>query len=134
MKTINTTKAPQAIGPYVQAKVISNFVFTSGQIPLKADGSIVSGNFELECIQVLDNIREILKAAGSSMANIIKLTIYLTDLENFSILNKVFEDYWTFPSELTSTLNPLPARSTVEVSRLPKNARVEIEAIGFINA
>ena len=124
MKTVNTKKAPQAIGPYSQAKIIGNLVFTSGQIPLKADGSLVSDSFENESIQVLDNINEILKAAGSNIDNIIKLTVYLTDLKNFSVLNAVFENYFS---------NSLPARSTVEVSKLPKNVRVEIEAIGFID-
>ena len=124
MKTINTKNAPQAIGPYSQAKVVGNLVFTSGQIPLKADGTIVLNDFELECIQVLDNIKEILKVSGSDMKNIIKLTVYLTDLSKFEILNNVFNKYFK---------DSLPARSTIEVSKLPKDSRVEIEAIGFIN-
>jgi len=124
MKTINTKNAPQAIGPYSQAKVVNNFVFTSGQIPLRSDGTMVLDNFELECIQVLDNIEEILKASGSSMKDIIKLTVYLTDLSNFDILNNVFNTYFN---------DSLPARSTIEVSKLPKDSRVEIEAIGLIN-
>ncbi len=124
MKTINTKNAPQAIGPYSQAKILDKLVFTSGQISLKTDGSLVTNNFELECIQVLNNLKAILEASGSNMNNIIKLTVYLTDLENFSILNKVFENYFS---------NSLPARSTVEVSRLPKDVRVEIEAIGYID-
>ena len=124
MKTINTKNAPKAIGPYSQAKIVNNFIFTSGQIPLKIDGSMVSNNFELECIQVLDNIKEILKASGSNMSNIIKLTVYLTDLSKFDILNNVFKRYFS---------ETLPARSTIEVSKLPKDARVEIEAIGTIN-
>ena len=124
MKTINTKKAPQAIGPYSQAKGVNNFIFTSGQIPLKPDGTIISGNFELECIQVLDNVKAILESSGSKMTNIIKLTVYLTDLSNFDILNGVFDKYFN---------DSLPARSTIEVSKLPKNSRVEIEAIGFIN-
>ena len=124
MKTINTKNAPQAIGPYSQAKVINNFVFTSGQIPLKPDGVMVSDNFELECIQVLDNIEQILKASGGSMANIIKLTVYLTDLSKFDILNNVFNTYFN---------DSLPARSTIEVSKLPKDSRIEVEAIGLIN-
>ena len=124
MKTINTKNAPKAIGPYSQAKVVNNFIFTSGQIALKIDGSMVSNNFELECIQVLDNLKEILKSSGSDMSNIIKLTVYLTDLSKFEILNNVFKRYFS---------ENLPARSTVEVSRLPKDARVEIEAIGIIN-
>ena len=124
MKTINTKNAPQAIGPYSQARVVRNFVFTSGQIPLRPDGSVVSDNFELECIQVLDNVRAVLKASGSSMSHIIKLTVYLTDLSKFDILNNIFNNYFK---------DSLPARSTVEVSRLPKDSRVEIEAIGFID-
>ena len=124
MKTINTKNAPKAIGPYSQAKVVNNFIFTSGQIPLKIDGSMVSNNFELECIQVLDNLKEILKASGSDISNIIKLTVYLTDLSKFDILNNEFKHYFS---------ETLPARSTIEVSKLPKDARVEIEAIGMIN-
>ena len=124
MKTINTKNAPQAIGPYSQAKVVNNFVFTSGQIPLRSDGTMISDDFEQECLQVLDNIEEILKASGSSMTNIIKLTVYLTDLSKFDILNNVFNAYFN---------DFLPARSTIEVSKLPKDSRVEIEAIGLIN-
>lgn len=124
MKTINTKNAPQAIGPYSQAKIVGNLIFTSGQIPLQTDGTIISNDFESECIQVLDNIKEILKASGSNMENIIKLTVYLTDLSKFDILNNVFNKYFK---------DSLPARSTIEVSKLPKDSRVEIEAIGFIN-
>jgi 2-iminobutanoate/2-iminopropanoate deaminase len=124
MKTINTVNAPKAIGPYSQAKIVNNFIFTSGQIPLKIDGSMVSNNFELECVQVLDNLNEILIASDSNMSNIIKLTVYLTDLSKFDILNNVFKRYFS---------ENLPARSTIEVSRLPKDARVEIEAVGIIN-
>ena len=124
MKTINTINSPKAIGPYSQAKIVNNFIFTSGQIPLKIDGTMVSNNFELECIQVLDNLKEILIASDSNMSNIIKLTVYLTDLSKFDILNNVFERYFS---------ENLPTRTTVEVSSLPKDARVEIEAIGIIN-
>ena len=124
MKTINTKNAPQAIGPYSQAKIVGNLVFTSGQIPLNVRGEIVMNDFELECEQVLINLEAILKASGSSMSNIIKLTVYLTYLSKFDILNNVFSKYFK---------DYLPARSTVEVSKLPKDSRVEIEAIGFIN-
>ena len=124
MQTINTKNAPQAIGPYSQAKIVGNLVFTSGQIPLNAKGEIVMNNFESECEQVLINLEAILKASGSSMSNIIKLTVYLTDLSKFNILNDVFDKYFK---------DSLPARSTLEVSKLPKDSRVEIEAIGFIN-
>ena len=125
MKTVNTKKAPQAIGPYSQAKIIGNFIFTSGQIPLRLDGIMIVDDFEKECIQVLDNLKEILESSGSGMSNIIKLTVYLTDLSNFNILNEVFEQYFD---------KSLPARSTVEVSALPKDSRIEIEAIGYIDA
>ena len=121
MKTINTKNAPQAIGPYSQAKVVGNLVFTSGQIPLKPDGALISGDFKSECIQVLDNLKEILNASGSIIDNIVKLTVYLIDLSNFNILNSVFEDYFK---------NSLPARSTIQVSALPMGARVEIECLG----
>jgi len=124
MKTINTKNAPQAIGPYSQAKIVGNFIFTSGQIPLKIDGTMVTDDFKKECIQVLDNLNEILKCSGSKISNIIKLTVYLTDLSNFSVLNSVFEQYFD---------QSLPARSTVQVSALPKDSRVEIEAIGYID-
>ena len=124
MKTINTKNAPQAIGPYSQAKVVDKLVFTSGQIPLNPDGYLIFGDFKAECIQVLDNLKEVLNASGSNIDNIVKLTVYLIDLSNFNILNSVFEDYFK---------NSLPARSTIQVSALPKDARVEIEAIGFID-
>jgi 2-iminobutanoate/2-iminopropanoate deaminase len=124
MKTINTVNAPKAIGPYSQAKIVNNFIFTSGQIPLKIDGSMVSNNFELECVQVLDNLKEILISSDSNMSNIIKLTVYLTDLSKFDILNNVFKRYFS---------ENLPARSSIEVSWLPKDARVEIDAVGIIN-
>jgi 2-iminobutanoate/2-iminopropanoate deaminase len=124
IKTINTDKAPQAIGPYSQAKLINGFIFTSGQIPLKPDGTLVEGNFKKECIQVLENVKAVLESANSSLDNIIKLTVFLTDLNKFEILNQVFIQYFT---------DSLPSRSTVQVSRLPKNSRVEIEAIGVVD-
>ena len=125
IKTINTDKAPQAIWPYSQAKLINGFIFTSRQIPLKPDGTLVEGNFEKECIQVLENVKAVLESANSSLDNIIKLTVFLTDLNKFEILNQVFIQYFT---------DSLPSRSTVQVSRLPKNSRVEIEAIGVVDA
>ena len=124
LKTVNTKNSPQAIGPYSQAKIVNNLVFTSGQIPLKVDGQIIENNFELECKQVLNNLEEILLAAGSGLKYVIKLTVYLTDLNNFAILNDIFKEFFN---------EHLPARSTIEVSKLPMNARVEIEAIGLID-
>ena len=124
LKTVNTKNAPQAIGPYSQAKIVNNLVFTSGQIPLNIDGEIIKNNFELECRQVLTNLEAILLDAGSGLGSIVKLTVYLTDLNNFAILNDIFKEFFN---------EHLPARSTIEVSKLPMNARVEIEAIGLIN-
>ena len=124
MKTIHTNKAPKAIGPYSQGKVIGNYIFTSGQIPLKPDGELIENNFHEECKQVLQNLNFILEKSGSNLNNVIKLTVYLTDLNNFTILNKIFEEVFT---------KDYPARSTIEVSKLPMNARVEIEAIGYID-
>tara|TARA_B100000609_G_C17034936_1_gene340780 strand:+ start:13 stop:390 length:378 start_codon:yes stop_codon:yes gene_type:complete len=124
MKIINTNKAPKAIGPYSQAKVAGNYIFTSGQIPLKPDGELIENNFHEECKQVLQNLNFILEKSGSNLNNVIKLTVYLTDLNNFTILNKIFEEVFT---------KNYPARSTIEVSKLPMNARIEIEAIGYID-
>ena len=124
MKTIHTNKAPKAIGPYSQGKVIGNYIFTSGQIPLKPDGELIENNFHEECKQVLQNLNFILEKSGSNLNNVIKLTVYLTDLNNFTILNKIFEEVFT---------KDYPARSTIEVSKLPMNARIEIEAIGYID-
>tara|TARA_B100000575_G_scaffold66259_1_gene50907 strand:+ start:895 stop:1278 length:384 start_codon:yes stop_codon:yes gene_type:complete len=124
IKTINTIKAPQAIGPYSQAKVINNLVFTSGQIPLQPNGELVTGNFEKECVQVLENLKAILDESNSNLSNIIKLTVFLTDINKFNTLNDVFERYF---------VDDLPARSTIEVSKLPKGCRVEIEAVGLVD-
>ena len=119
---ISTNKSPKAIGPYSQAiKVQDGITFTSGQIPLNLDGNLVSEDFEKQVYQVLKNINGILEERDKSLSDIIKLTIFLVDLSNFDILNKVFEKYFKNDS--------FPARSVVEVSKLPKNSQVEIEAI-----
>ena len=123
MRTIiHTHQAPEAIGPYSQGVCYDGLVFTAGQIPLDpATGKLVEGAFEEQVFQVLRNIAGILAAAGaSSLEDVIKFTVYLTDLNNFAVLNKVFERYFS--------IDP-PARSVVEVSALPLGAQVEIEAI-----
>lgn len=119
-KVISTNKAPQAIGPYSQAVEIQNFVFCSGQIPLQADGSFLDGGVEEQTKQVMGNLEEVLKVAGLDMDNIVKTTIYLTDLNDFQKVNEVYGSYFSD--------NP-PARATVGVEDLPKGAKVEIEAI-----
>ena len=121
---IQTPDAPQAIGTYSQGIKSGNLVFTSGQIPLHpASGKLINNDFKSEITQVLINLNAVLNGGGSSLKNAIKLTVYLTDLSNFSQVNEVFKEY--FPE------NP-PARSAVQVSALPMNARIEIEAVGSV--
>ena len=125
-KIIKTENAPQAIGPYSQAVQISNsnLLFLSGQIPLNPKTMEIVGNTASEqCKQVMDNITAVIDAAGSDMSNIVKTTIYLTDMNDFASVNEMYATY--FDS------NP-PARATVEVSRLPKDVKVEIEAVVII--
>lgn len=120
-KCIATDKAPQAIGPYSQAVEAGGFIFVSGQIPLvPATGEIVKGDIEAQTMQVLENLREILTAAGSSLAQAVKTTVYLTDITDFSRVNDVYARYFT---------KEPPARVCVEVSDLPKQALVEIDVI-----
>jgi 2-iminobutanoate/2-iminopropanoate deaminase len=120
-KIIETSAAPRAIGPYSQAIQAGGFVFISGQIPLDpATGDLVSGSVEEETARVLDNIRAILEAAGLGMGDVVKTTVYLTDLGDFGRVNEVYSRY--FESQP-------PARATVQVAALPRGVRVEIEAI-----
>jgi len=120
-KQVNTSSAPAAIGPYSQGVIAGNLLFVSGQIPINpADGSLVSDSLESQANQVFENLRAIIQEAGTSFEHVLKLTIYLTDLENFAAVNKVMENYFS---------QPYPARATVEVSRLPKDVEVEVDAI-----
>ena len=124
-KQVNTSSAPAAIGPYSQGVIAGNLLFVSGQIPINpADGSLVSDSLESQANQVFENLRAIIQEAGTSFEHVLKLTIYLTDLENFAAVNKVMENYFS---------QPYPARATVEVSRLPKDVAVEIDAIVELN-
>tara|TARA_B100000676_G_scaffold75100_1_gene74800 strand:+ start:1192 stop:1662 length:471 start_codon:yes stop_codon:yes gene_type:complete len=118
---ISTTSAPQAIGPYSQAVKTKNLMFISGQIPLDpVTGNLVEGSIEDQANQVLKNLRSICEAAGYSLDDAAKITIFLTDLSNFSVVNDVMKEYFS---------EPYPARATVEVSGLPLGVNVEIEAI-----
>ena len=121
-KIIKTDRAPQAIGVYSQGVETKDLIFTSGQIPLTADGILVAGDFKEESRQVINNIKAILNHSGSELSDIVKLTVYLTDLTLFPQLNEVFEEF--FKEEP-------PARSAVEVSALPMQVRVEMEAIAL---
>ena len=123
MKIIKTNKSPEAIGTYSQGIIVDGYVFTSGQIGIDPDsGMLIQDNLKDEIVQIFKNIENVLIEGGSSLDSIIKLNIYMTDLGDFDILNNVM-------SELLN-LDKLPARSTVEVSRLPKDANIEIDAIG----
>ncbi|QIR76547.1 RidA family protein [Sulfurospirillum diekertiae] len=120
MKIVSTTNAPAAIGPYSQAIVVNDMVFTSGQIALKPDGSFLEGDVEAQTTQVLENLKAVLKEAGSSLKKVVKTTIFLANMDDFAKVNEVYGSFFT---------ENKPARSTVGVKSLPKNALVEIEAI-----
>jgi len=120
---IETKMAPAAIGPYSQAIKVGNLIFTSGQIPIDPEsGNVIEGTIKEQTDQVMKNIKAILEAAHSDMGAIVKTTIYLTKMSDFSIVNEVYGNYFKE--------NP-PARATVEVSSLPKGVQVEIEAIAL---
>ena len=121
---ISTEQAPKAIGPYSQATVHGGLVFVSGQIPLDpATGQTVAGSIEAQTRRVLENLRAVLEAAGSSLGAVVRTTVYLKDMAEFPAMNAVYGEFF---SE-----NP-PARSTVEVARLPRDVRVEIDAIAAL--
>jgi len=124
-KVIATTAAPSAIGPYSQGiEASGKTIFISGQIPLDpATGSVVSGNIEAQARQSLNNLKAVLAAAGADMTNVVKTTVFITDMNDFAAMNAVYSEFFT---------ENCPARSAVQVSRLPKDAKVEIEAIAFI--
>jgi len=120
-QTVRTNKAPSAIGPYSQGVQAGNLVFLSGQIPLvPATMEIIDGDFERRARQVFDNLRAVAEAAGGSMDQIVKLTIYLTDLGNFGTVNEIMTEYFS---------EPYPARAALGVAALPKNTDIEAEAI-----
>ena len=120
MKIIQTANAPAAIGPYSQAISVGNLLFTSGQIPLRADGSLVDGDITAQTTQVLANLKAVIEAAGGSLSQVVKTTVFMKNLDDFAAMNKVYGD--TFGSHT-------PARSTVQVAKLPRDVLVEIEAI-----
>ena len=123
-KEVKTVNSPKAIGPYSQAISCGGFLFISGQIPIDLDtGKIISDDFEKQALQCLKNIRGILDEKKIDLDSVLKLTVFLTDLNNFDILNKVFETFFS------KTI--FPARAAVQVSRLPKDAQIEIDAICF---
>lgn len=121
---VSTDKAPAAIGPYSQAISLGDFLFTSGQIPLKPDGSFEGGDITAQTHQVLENLKAVLEAGGSSLDNVVKCTCFLSDMNHFAAMNEVYAGFFT---------GTPPARSAVEVARLPKDVLLEIEAIALKN-
>lgn len=120
-KVISTAKAPAAIGPYSQAIAVGGLLFVSGQIPLDpATGAMVEGGIEAQTVRVLENLKAIVEAAGTSLASAVKTTVYITDIGDFGKVNEIYGSYFTE--------NP-PARVCVEVSNLPKGALIEIDLI-----
>jgi 2-iminobutanoate/2-iminopropanoate deaminase len=120
---ISTTDAPGAIGPYSQAIATGNFVFCSGQVPLEpASGALVEGDVRAQTRRALENLSGVLNAAGSSLAQVVKTTVFLNSMGDFTAMNEVYAEF--FPGDP-------PARSTIAVAELPKGARVEIEAIAL---
>ena len=122
-KIISTPKAPAAIGPYSQAIKIGNFLYTSGQISLDAETmEMVTGSIEIETEKVLQNLEAILMEDGLNLNHVIKTTVYLSDLGDFSKMNQVYESFFS---------DNKPARACVQVAALPKGAKVEIDAIAY---
>ena len=121
-RVIKTEKAPKAIGIYSQGIETKDFIFTSGQIPLDCNGGLIKDDFKSESIQVIKNIKSILEESGSELSDIVKITVYLTDLSLFSELNEVFKQFF---------IGDPPARSAIEVKGLPMGVRIEMEAIAL---
>ncbi len=121
-KTVSTDKAPAALGPYSQANIFGDFIFTSGQIPLDpATGEISGTTIEEQTRQVFRNISAILEAAGSSLDKVLKTTVFLKDMNDFGRMNEIYAEFFTEGS--------YPSRSAVEVARLPKDVLIEIETV-----
>ena len=123
MKVISTDKAPAAIGPYSQARVVGDLIFASGQIPIiPATGAIAEG-LEAQAEQVFTNIAALLEAAGSDMGHVVKTTVFIKNMNDFGTINAIYAQYFT---------EPFPARSCVEVARLPKDVLLECEVIAVV--
>lgn len=121
---IQTEQAPQAIGPYAQAQLVDSFLYTSGQIPLTKEGELVQGGIHEQTHQVLHNLQAVLRAGGATFDDVVKVTLYIKDMDQFSTINSIYEQYLGQSS---------PARSCVEVARLPKDVLIEIECIALVS-
>lgn len=123
MKIVDTKKAPAAIGPYVQGMVVNNMFYSSGQIPLTAEGVMVEGDIVAQTTQVFENLKAVLAEAGSSLEQVVKTTVFMADMNAFVEMNEVYAKHFG---------DHKPARSAVEVARLPKDSKVEIEVIALV--
>ncbi|OEF96611.1 RidA family protein [Desulfuribacillus alkaliarsenatis] len=123
MEIINTKQAAPAIGPYSQAVKVNGMVFTSGQIPFTSEGQLISDDVQEQTKQCLNNVKAILEQAGTSMEKVVKCTIFIKDMNDFPKINEIYGSFFN---------EPFPARSCVEVARLPKDVLVEIEAIALV--
>jgi 2-iminobutanoate/2-iminopropanoate deaminase len=120
MKAVSTNKAPAAIGPYSQAQIVGNLVYTSGQIPIIPETGALAEGLEAQAHQVFKNLGELLKAAGSDLSKTVKTTVFIKNMNDFGAINAIYAEYFT---------EPFPARSCVEVARLPKDVLLECEVI-----
>lgn len=123
MKTVQTNQAPAAIGPYSQGIIVNNMLYSSGQIPLTPEGNMVEGDVKVQTHQVFRNLEAVLVEAGASFETVVKATVFIKDMNDFAAINEVYGEYFTINK---------PARSTVEVARLPKDALVEIEVVALV--
>ncbi|MGM0831092.1 MAG: RidA family protein [Bacillota bacterium] len=123
MRVVSTKQAPAAIGPYSQGIVVNNLFYSSGQIPLTAEGTMVEGDVAEQTHQVFRNLQAVLSEAGASLETVVKATVFIKDMNDFGTINEVYGEYFN---------NHKPARSCVEVARLPKDTLVEIEVIALV--
>lgn len=123
-EAVSTNSAPKALGPYSQAIRAGQFLFVSGQVPIDpSTGELVAGSIADQTRRALQNIGEILKAAGSSFQQVVRTTVYLADLMDFPVMNEAYAPFFTMPQ---------PARSTIQAAKLPKDSRIEIDVIAFL--
>ncbi len=123
MKAIQTNQAPAAIGPYSQGIIVNNLFYSSGQIPLTAEGALVTGDIKEQAHQVFQNLQAVLTAAGATFETVVKTTVFIKNMDDFAALNEVYGEYFSIHK---------PARSCVEVARLPKDVLVEIEVVALV--
>ncbi|RST71133.1 RidA family protein [Siminovitchia acidinfaciens] len=123
MRIVETNNAPAAIGPYSQGIIVNNMFYSSGQIPLTPEGELVGGSVEEQAHQVLRNVQGVLEAAGASLDSVVKTTVFIKNMDDFGAINEIYAQYFS---------EHKPARSCVEVARLPKDVLLEMEVIALV--